>query len=86
MVRSHQKDKGLPIRVIEVLWKTKQDMVDKEISRMIDEESRTETRFELRTTASKNILQKMTEIEMEELKKAGEEMAKNGYPEDVKRR
>jgi hypothetical protein len=56
-----------------------------EISRM-REDGRTGGDFELRTAASKNVIAKMTEKELIDLKKAGKDMEKNGYPEEHKRR
>jgi len=71
---------------MEVLWKTKPELVEAEITRMKDEEGRTSPRFQLRTTASKNIIKNMNQRDLKILKEAGEEMAKTGNSEEHKRR
>jgi hypothetical protein len=50
-----------------------------EISRM-REDGQTGQDFELRTAASKNVIAKMTEKELLDLKKALKDMEKNGFP------
>jgi hypothetical protein len=86
MVHGRRENKRLQVRTIEVLWKTKQDLVNAEITRMIDEDGRTEPRFQLRTSASKKVLGELNQQELKELKAAREQMAENGYTEEHKRR
>jgi hypothetical protein len=85
MVHGRPKRNKFRIRLIDVLWKSQRDLVMDEISRM-REDGRTGGDFELRTAASKNVIAKMTEKELIDLKKAGKDMEKNGYPEEHKRR
>lgn len=53
---------------------------------MRDEDGMTGPAFQLRTIASKNILDKMTQQDLQILNEAGERMANIGYPEHHKRR
>jgi hypothetical protein len=85
MVHGRPKRNKFRIRLIDVLWKSQRDLVMDEISRM-REDGRTGGDFELRTAASKNVIAKMTEEELIDLRKAGKDMEKNGYPEEHKRR
>ena len=85
MVHGRPKRNKFRIRLIDVLWKSQRDLVMDEISRM-REDGRTGGDFELRTAASKIVIAKMTEKELIDLKKAGKDMEKNGYPEEHKRR
>ena len=57
---AHGRDKisRFPIRRIDVLWKTQRTSVEKEILQLREEEGWTNPDFELRTTASKNIIKK----------------------------
>ena len=71
---------------MEVLWRTKPALVEEEISRMRQEDGRTGPDFQLRTAASKNIIQNMTQQELNSLEDAGLNMQRNGYSEDHKRR
>jgi hypothetical protein len=75
-----------PTRRIEVLWTTSRDLVEKEILRLREEEGKTNPAFELRTTASKNVINKMTEEELTELNKAVADMEEHGYSEEHKRK
>ena len=86
MVHGGETKKSLRVRTMDVLWKTKQELVEEEITRMIEEEGRTEPRFQLRTSASKNVLGNLNEEQMNELNRARERMMKNGYTEEHKRR
>ena len=74
------------IRRIDVLWKTRCVLVENEISRLRDEEGRTNPDFGLRTTASKNVMEKMTQEELIRLNMDMAEMENNGYLEEHKRR
>lgn len=84
MVHGRETKKSLRVRTMDVLWKTKQELVEEEITRMIEEEGRTEPRFQLRTSASKNVLGNLNEEQMNELNRARERMMKNGYTEEHK--
>jgi hypothetical protein len=42
--------------------------------------------FELRTAATKNILERMTNAEKDDLRRKGEDYAKNGMPEHLQRK
>lgn len=70
---------------MEVLWMEKKVLVEDEMSRLAEEEGKTCPKFELRTTASKNVLANMTQSELKKLEKARENMSKNGYSEEHKR-
>ena len=74
-----------PTRRIDVLWSTRRDLVEKEILRLREEEGKTNPSFELRTTASKNVIKKMTDEELTELNKAVADIERNGYSEEHKR-
>lgn len=85
MVRGHRSNTRVKIRIIEALWKTKQDLVETEVTRLKEEEGRTSPVFQLRTTASKNVLRKMSQQERKDLEEARKDMAKNGFSEEYKR-
>ena len=74
MVHGHRKPKKFRTRRIDVLWKTNQELVEREMTRLRNEDGRTSPPFQLRTTASKNILEKMTEPELKILQEAMEQM------------
>lgn len=86
MAHGRAKNTKFPIRRIDVVWKTRRDLVDIEISRLKDEEGSTKPDFELRTTASKNVIANMTREELTQLNEALADMVKNGYSEEHKRR
>ena len=86
MVHGRAKVKRFPTRCIDVLWKTKRHLVEKEITRLREEEGRMNSNFELRTTASKNVIENMTQKEHTELNEAAADMEENGYSEEHKRR
>jgi len=86
MVHGRQIKSKIKTRPIEVLWKTQRSLVENEITRMQEDEGRTESRFELRTRASKIVLEKLTEEEQRDLKDAAADMEEHGYSEDHKRR
>ena len=86
MVHGHAKVKRFLTRRIDVLWKTKHHLVEKEITRLREEEGRTNSNFELRTTASKNVIENMTQEEHTKLNEAAADMEENGYSEEHKRR
>ena len=86
MAHGHEKVSRFPMRRMDVLWKTRRDLVDKEILRLKDEEGHMNSAFELRTTASKNVMNGMSQEELKELDNAAANMEKNGYSEEHKRR
>lgn len=86
MAHGRENKTKFPIRRIDVLWKTRRDLVKNEISRLREEEGRTNPDFDLRTTASKNVIEKMTEEELTKLIADTADMEKDGYPEEHKRR
>ena len=86
MVHGRAKVKRFPTRCIDFLWKTKRHLVEKEITRLREEEGRMNSNFELRTTASKNVIENMTQEEHTELNEAAADMEGNGYSEEHKRR
>jgi hypothetical protein len=59
--------------------------VEAEVTRLKEEEGRTSPAFQLRTTASKNVLRKMSQHERRDLEKARKAMAKKGFSEEYKR-
>lgn len=65
---------------------TKQKLVEDEISRMRDEEGRTGTNFSLRTAASRNVLQNMTQKDLIDLTEAVRQTKKTGYSQEHKQR
>jgi hypothetical protein len=86
MTHGRERVKKFTTRRIDVLWKTKPHLVKDEIRRLKEVEGRTNSDFELRTTASKNIIKNMTVEELTELKEAAADMEENGYTEEHKRR
>ena len=86
MARGRPNKSSFCPRHIDVLWKTKQQLVEKEIERMRDEDSKMGSDFQLRTAASKNILANMSQQDLKLLNDAVKDMAENGYPEIDKRR
>jgi hypothetical protein len=73
------------VRRIDVLYLTHHEAVEEEIKRLKEEEGKTAPKFELRTTASKNIIENMTEEELKYLDGKVEEIRVKGYPEEYKR-
>jgi hypothetical protein len=86
MAHGRENVTKFPTRRIDVLWKTKRDLVEREILRLKEEEGRTEPDFELRTTASKKVIESMTQEELTELNNAATDMKEHGYSEEHKRR
>jgi len=80
---------GSRYRLTDVLWWTQQGKVFEEIAIIMNiDTANTSTPgwFALRTKASKNILDSMTEEERNELDIEVDRMQKEGLPEDVQRR
>ena len=76
-------------RLGDILWWLQRDDVMKEIATLMGEgsiDTNTTGWFPLRTQASKNILDRMTDAEKAELRKKGEEMARNGKPKEIQRK
>src|ERR1700678_2936034 len=94
MMHGREKHSRFWTRHMDVLWKTKPRLVVEEISRLVveeisrlkEEEGRSNTDFELRTTASKNVIGRMSQEELNELQEAAKDMEQNGHSEDHKRR
>ena len=86
MAQGRPKKRSFRPRHIVVLWKTKRQLVEKEIERMRDEDDKTGSDFQLRTAASKNVLANMSEHDLKLLNDAVKDMAESGYPEIEKRR
>jgi hypothetical protein len=85
MVRGRRTHSKLKLRIMEVLWITKQDFVKKEITGMKDEDGVAGPAFQLRTKASKNVIQNMSERDRNDLEKARNTMSRNGFSEEYKR-
>jgi hypothetical protein len=85
MIRGHRKPNKIRVRTIEVLWKTENKLVKEEMERLIEEEGRTCSKFQLRTAASKNILVNMTPSAVKKLEELRKNISKNGYSEEHKR-
>jgi hypothetical protein len=86
MTHGREKPSKIRTRLIDVLWKTKRNLAEDEILRLREEEGKTNPDFELRTSASKNVMGRMTQAELKELKEAAEDMERKGYSEEHKRR
>jgi hypothetical protein len=73
----------------DILWWTRQDEVFEEIANLMGLESANTNTigwFPLRTKASKNILDRMTEEERGMLETEAERLQKEGLPPDVQRK
>jgi len=80
---------GQNYRLGDVLWWTRQKDVFVEIAAMKGLESadtNTPGWFTLRQTAEKNILDRMTEGERNDLRGEAERMAREGLPKDIQRK
>jgi hypothetical protein len=83
------QDSGTRYRLTDILWWTRQEDVFKEIASILDlDNANTNTPgwFQLRTKASKNILNAMSVEERNILEDDAERMQKEGLPRDVQRR
>ena len=72
-----------------MLWWIRQEEVMEEVAKLMDIDSantNTPGWFPYRTTAARNILNKMSDAEKNILLKKVDDMAENGFPEDVQRR
>jgi hypothetical protein len=85
MVRGFRSNVKVQIRTLEALWRTKPELVEAEVTRLKEEEGKTSPVFQLRTTASKNVLRKMSQQERRDLEEARKDMANNGLSEEFKR-
>ena len=84
MVRGYRSNTRVKLRTLEVLWRTKPELVETEVTRLKEEEGRTSPAFQLWTTASKNVLLKMSQQERRDLEEVRKDMAKNGFLEEYK--
>jgi len=76
-------------RLTDVLWWTDQDKVMNEIAEIMklnSVDTNTPGWFQYRTTAAKNILDNMSNAEMNRLRKTAEEMSEKGFPEELQRK
>jgi hypothetical protein len=81
--------KGKQYRLGDLLWWLQPDDVLKEISNIMgmdNVDTHTPGWFKFRMAATQNILNNMTEDEKDLLRRKGEELAKNGMPEQMKRK
>jgi hypothetical protein len=79
---------GARYRLTDVVWWTRREDIFKEIASILKLDSantNTPGWFQLRTKASKNILNAMTEDERDALEKEAERMQREGLPPDVQR-
>jgi hypothetical protein len=87
--RNRQMKPGSRYRLTDILWWTRQTDVFNEIANILNIDSadtNTPGWFQLRTKASKNILDKMTEDERKILEDDAQRMQKEGLPPDVQRK
>jgi len=80
---------GSRYRLTDVLWWTREEKVFEEIASILNLESantRTPGWFQLRTKASKRILDSMSEDERNVLENEADRMRKEGLPQDVQRK
>jgi hypothetical protein len=73
----------------DVLWNTDKELVMEEIANLLEvDHATTETPgwFSVRSKATKNIIQKMSPEELEELDEEVEKIASKGYNEKIQRR
>ena len=80
---------GTRFRLTDILWWTRQDCVFEEIASILNiETANTSTPgwFQLRTKASKNIVDSMSEEERKVLEEEADRMQEQGLPQDVQRR
>jgi hypothetical protein len=77
------------LRLTDVLWWTRQDVVFTEIASILGvgtADTNTPGWFQLRTKASKNVINSMTDEELTDLKNEADRMEKEGLPQDAQRR
>ena len=84
MVRGHRSNTRVKLSTLEVLWRMNPELVETEVTRL-KEEGRLSPAFQLRTTASKNVLHKMSQQERRDLEEVSKDMAKNRFLEECKR-
>jgi hypothetical protein len=82
-------ESGIRYRLTDILWWTRQEDVFEEIASILHIDSAntfTTGWFQLRTKASKNILNGMSDEERNALEIEADKMQKEGLPPDVQRR
>ena len=89
MKKSARPESITRYRLTDILWWTKPDEVFEEIASILQIDSAntfTPGWFQLRTKASKNLLNAMSDDERKELEDEAERMQKDGLPSEVQRR
>jgi len=89
--KNNQTPKSTPkqYKLSDLLWWLRRDVVLKEISNIMGLEkvdTNTPGWFEHRMLATQKILDNMMDDEKKELRRKGEEMRKNGMPEELQRK
>lgn len=77
----------VPVKRTDVLWRTRQDEVWKEIASLLElplADSHTPNWFAYRMVAMKNIIQRMTPAKLAELDREVAQLAREGYSEEDK--
>lgn len=89
MRRSAVPNLGRRYRLNDILWWTQQKEVFREIASILDldfADANTPGWFQLRTKASKNILDAMNENERNAIEDEADRMQREGLPQDVQRK
>jgi hypothetical protein len=87
--KSSAPSAGFRYRLTDFLWWTRQEDVFKEIASLLNIETAdtsTPGWFQLRTKASKNIIDGMNENEKKELENEVDRMQKDGLPPEIQRK
>jgi hypothetical protein len=81
--------KGIRYRLTDILWWTRPEDVFKEIAsilNMVSADTSTPGWFQLRTTATKKILDRMNDEEKKTLEDEADRIEKDGLPRDIQRK
>jgi|HubBroStandDraft_6_1064221.scaffolds.fasta_scaffold270557_3 hypothetical protein len=85
-----RKSNNFHVRLQEILWKTRKEKVEEEIARLLGVEVKDVADdprcFTTRSTAIKNIMDKLTQEERAELEREKVRIENQGYSEEHKRR